>query len=265
MSVLTEIIAHKKIEVEEAKKRVPLDRIQSELNKTSNTRSLIENLKVDESFHFICEIKKASPSRGIIQPNFDPIGQANLYIDASASAISILTDEKYFMGNLEYLKQVRKQVNLPLLRKDFIVDTYQIFESRLNGADIILLIARVLTKDQIVEYTKIAKELGLEVLLEVADKDDVEKIPDQIENIFLGINNRDLNTFKVSIQNSLDLKSLLPTEIPVISESGIKTVKDCALLLQNGFKGALIGETLMRAESPKILLDEFRRGISDEK
>ncbi|MDO9548686.1 MAG: indole-3-glycerol phosphate synthase TrpC [Candidatus Marinimicrobia bacterium] len=263
MTILDEIITHKRSELEALKSHIPVEFYQNAIVNLPRTKSLRRKLDMSRDFYFICEIKKASPSQGIIQANFDPIKQAQQYVEAKADAISILTDEKYFLGKLDYLKEIRKTVDLPLLRKDFIIDPYQIYESRYHGADLILLIARVLTKKQILEFSNLAAALKMEVLLELADANDLDKIPAADQHIILGINNRNLLTFNVSLENSLRLKPLLPEGLPVISESGILTAMDCKLLYEIGFAGALIGESLMRAASPKALLDEFRKGITN--
>lgn len=260
---LEEIIADKKQELESVKAQIPLEFYQITAADLGSTHSLRDQIEGNDDFHFICEIKKASPSHGILQKNFDPVKQARQYNAAGAAAISILTDQKYFMGKLDYLQAIREIVDLPLLRKDFIIDPYQIYESRFYGADLILLIARILTRKQVAQFTSLAAELELEVLLELADEADLAKIPSVNHNIILGVNNRNLETFEVNLENSLKLKPQLPNDIPVISESGIATAADCLLLYQHGFAGALIGESLMRASSPEILLDEFRKGIAD--
>jgi len=262
-SRLAEIIAHKKQELNRIKAQIPLEIYQVESAAPRLIHSLRQKLDRDNHFHFICEIKKASPSRGILQKNFNPLLKARQYYAAGAAAISILTDEKYFLGKIEYLQAIREIVDLPLLRKDFIIDRYQIHESRFYGADLILLIARILTKKQVTQYTSLAAELGLEVLLELTDEADLNKIPSANHNIILGVNNRNLQTFEVNLENSLKLKPHLPADIPAISESGIATAADCSLLHQHGFAGALIGESLMRASSPVTLLDEFRKGIAN--
>jgi len=260
---LDEIIAHKKQELNRLTAQIPLEFYQVESAVPRLIHSLRQKLDRDNNFHFICEIKKASPSRGILQQNFNPLKWARQYYAAGAAAISILTDAKYFLGKLEYLQAIREIVDLPLLRKDFIIDPYQIYESRCCGADLILLITRILTKKQVAQFTNLAVELGLEVLLELADEADLDKIPSANHNIILGVNNRNLHTFEVNLENSLKLKPHLPDDIPVISESGITTAADCLLLHQHGFAGALIGESLMRASSPVTLLDEFRKGIAN--
>jgi indole-3-glycerol phosphate synthase len=263
MTILDKIISNKKTELTNVKSHTPIEFYQKMNFNDRAIHSLRQELDHNRDFQFICEIKKASPSQGIIRTDFDPVKQAQQYLDAGADAISILTDEKYFMGKLDHLQAVRKIVNLPILRKDFIIDPYQIYESRCYGADVILLIARILSKSQIAEFIRLAAELHLEVLLEIACQTDMEKIPQFRKNIILGINNRNLHTFEVNIENSLMLKPLLPTGIPVISESGIATAADCRWLYENGFAGALIGESLMRSACPKTLLNEFRKEIAN--
>jgi len=253
MNILEQIVENKRIEVEAAKKRKTPSQLIRELKNDQQRHSFLSILNENENFHFICEIKKTSPSKGVIQSNFDPLKQSKDYLEGGASAISILTDEKFFQGHLNYLKQIFEIVSLPILRKDFIIDSYQIIESKVAGADIILLIARILTKKQIKTFKKLAFELKLDVLVEIAEEKDLEKI-DDFENIIIGINNRNLNTFEVNINTSLTIKKRISDDIPMISESGIHSIDDCLLLANNGFRGVLIGETLMRANNPKEIL-----------
>lgn len=244
------------------KSEKPLAIIRDNLKLDKHSTGFFALLQKTQNFHFICEIKKASPSRGIIQPNFDPVRQAKAYFNGGASVISILTDEIFFKGKLNYLKLVKKTVPLPLLRKDFIIDPYQIYETKAAGGDMILLIARILSQQQIRDFSNLASDLKLDVLLELADPGDLEKI-DNFDNKIIGINNRNLSTFKTDINNSIVMKKLLPRNIPVISESGIKSVQDCLLLLQHGFRGVLIGESLMKSLDPAKTLQEWIKGISD--
>lgn len=261
MSILDEIVEHKKAEVEAAKKRKTIKALCREIELAKPPISLSDPMGEAHSFHFICEVKKTSPSKGIIQPNFDPVVQAQLYESGDASGISVLTDEKYFAGKLEYLSQIKQQINLPVLRKDFIIDPFQIYEARAAGADLILLIARILTKEQLAEFLQLARSLNLEVLLELADQKEVAKLPDNLESVILGINNRDLRTFTVDINNSIQIKEYLPGGVPVISESGIKTVDDCQRLYESRFSGVLIGETLMKSDDPKNTLRRMKEGM----
>lgn len=262
MNILDEIVEHKFQEVSRLKKIFSISDFKDQITGENTGHSLITRITDENPFHFICEIKKASPSRGIIQPDFDPVRQAKMYNENGASAVSVLTDDKYFMGHLDHLKNVRKHISLPILRKEFIIDQLQIYESRAAGADIILLIARILDKNQIDDYMDCAVELGLEVLLELADVKDIDKIPLRKSNIIIGINNRNLQTFKVNVDTSLKIKEYLPRDLPVISESGIKNGDDCRLLFKYGFSGALIGETLMKSADPGQTLKEMIKAVN---
>lgn len=262
MTILDEIVEYKRGVVAAAQKACSIEALKKQINLSKPLSGLIDIMADDTNFHFICEVKKASPSKGIIQPDFNPTAQAKLYEQGGASAISVLTDEKYFMGSLEYLKAIKKIVQLPVLRKDFIINDYQIYESKLAGADLILLIARILSKEQLNDYYELAEELKLEVLIEIADMDDIDKIPDNLNRAIIGINNRNLHTFEVNLQNSINLKPKLPESMPIISESGIHSVDDCRLLFNHGFRGALIGESLMRADSPVKLLQQMKTRIT---
>jgi indole-3-glycerol phosphate synthase len=262
MTILDKIVAHKKVEVQEQMKKEPLDSLKHQLAVLEPNRSLRKKMDEKPGFHFICEIKKASPSKGLIQSEFDPEKYARSYQQGGAAAISVLTDETFFQGNLEYLKLVKKTVDLPVLRKDFIIDEYQIYESKLNGADIILLIARILSGKQLNEYIDLTAKLNLDVLIEFAEPEEIKKFSNYREHIILGINNRNLNTFEVNFQNSFELKNKLPKGLPVIAESGIKNGLDCGQLKQWGFNGALVGESLMRSPDPEKLLGAFISGVN---
>ncbi len=260
MSILEKIVEHKRIEVQNQMEKESLDSLKQRLAVLEPNRSLRKKMDGTTDFHFICEIKKASPSKGLIQSDFDPERYARYYQKGGASAISVLTDEKFFQGSLEYLKLVKNTVDLPVLRKDFIIDEYQIYESKLRGADIILLIARILTKKQLTDYIDLAAKLNLDVLIEFAEKKDVKKFSNVRDNVILGINNRNLSTFEVDFQNAFNLKNKLPNGLPIIAESGIKSDHDCSQLRRWGFNGALIGETLMKASDPEKLLQSFITG-----
>jgi len=207
-------------------------------------------------FHIIAEIKRASPSKGLIAHKFNPIRQAQKYQAGGASAISCLTDEKFFKGHLEYLAAVRKNTKLPLLRKDFILDACQIEEARAYGADAILLIVAALSPAQLGQLLAITHQMGLEALVEVHTEQELEMALAAGAQI-IGINNRNLQTFEVDLATSLKLAGKVPPEIPVVAESGIKNKKDLDLLAKGGVKAALIGETLMRSPDPEVLLKEW--------
>ena len=194
----------------------------------------------------IAEVKKASPSKGIIVKDFNPVKIARNYQDHGARAISVLTDRTYFQGNLLYLMQVREVVTLPVLRKDFIIDPLQIDEARAHGADAILLIAAILDEYQLLDYQQQAADLGMDSLVEVHQEKELQKALAAGADI-IGINNRNLNNFKVDINTTFRLMKLIPDEIPVVSESGLTSADDIAALDEAGVTAALIGESLMRA------------------
>lgn len=195
----------------------------------------------------IAEAKKASPSKGVIQPNFDPVRIALSYQDAGAQAMSVLTDEHFFQGSLSYIPMVRMAVNLPVLRKDFIIHEAQIEQSRCYGADAILLIAAILDSHQLSDYQEMATSLQMDVLVEVHDEQELEKALAAGSKL-IGINNRNLQTFKVDLNTTFRLLKLIPPEIPVVSESGIRNHKDIGRLTEAGVAAVLVGETLMKAD-----------------
>ena len=205
----------------------------------------------------IAEVKKASPSKGIIQPNFDPVNTAIAYEKAGANAISCLTEEFYFKGSAQYLKEIKESVSIPVLRKDFIFDTYQIFEARVLGADAILLIAAMLDKNELREYRMIAEDLGLSVLAESHNEEELYKVLEAGCTV-AGINNRDLKTFEVSLDTTKKLAGLVPEDCVIVTESGIKGNSDIRELRASGAQAALIGETLMKSGDIAKTLAELR-------
>ncbi|GJQ58108.1 MAG: indole-3-glycerol phosphate synthase [Candidatus Scalindua sp.] len=196
----------------------------------------------------IAEVKRASPSAGIIRKDFDHIEIATQYESSGAAALSVLTDREFFKGDLRYLTEVKERVNLPLLRKDFLIDPYQIYEARVAGADAILLIARLLTEEQINSYLSLAHGLGMECLVEIHNKKELEKVL-ETGTAIIGINNRDLDTFETKLETSLQLRSLVPKGKILVSESGIKSRSDVVRLEDAGFDAILVGETLMRSNN----------------
>ncbi|TXK81403.1 indole-3-glycerol phosphate synthase TrpC [Paenibacillus sp. N3.4] len=197
------------------------------------------------SMGLIAEVKKASPSKGLIREDFDPVLIAEAYEQAGADCISVLTDVSYFQGSNDYLKAVRKAVNVPLLRKDFTIDPKQIYEARLIGADAILLIAAILTTDQMKQYLALAKDLGLDALVEVHDREELERAL-ELDTQLIGINNRNLKTFVTDLGTTEELIQYIPAGKTVVSESGISTVQDMSYLQQIGSHAVLIGEHFMR-------------------
>lgn len=209
-----------------------------------------------QDISFICEVKKASPSKGIIAQDFPYVEIAIDYEKAGASCISVLTEPDFFMGCNEYLIEIRKNVCIPLLRKDFIIDAYQIYQAKVIGADCILLIAAVLKKETLGEYINLCDHLGLSALVEAHDEKEVESAIGAGARI-IGVNNRNLKTFEVNIQNSIQLRKLVPEHILFIAESGIKTAEDIQALRAAQVDGVLIGETLMRSLDKKKMLQEL--------
>ena len=258
-NILETIVKNKKIEVNNKKEIFSLNFIIKYPLYKRNTISLKSNLNSSNT-GIIAEFKRRSPSKNNINSSLSVYDVAKSYEKNSACGISILTDNKYFGGSLEDLIQARSNSNLPLLRKEFIIDKYQIHESKAFGADIILLIASILSKKQIIEFSSIAKNLDLEVLIEVHNEEDLNKSLNK--NIdFIGVNNRNLKTFDVNLDVSKKLSSKIPDNYLKISESGIKSIEDIKKLKSYGFKGFLIGENFMKSNSPGIELKNFIKNI----
>ena len=228
-----------------------MQELQSYLSDLNETKGFYESIKArhdDGLISVIAEIKQASPSQGLIRENFNPKDIAKSYQASKATCLSVLTDAPYFKGSLDDLAAVREVVELPLLRKDFIVDEYQIYQSRFYGADCILLIASFLSDAQLKEFYEIAKELSLDVLIEVHDKSEMDRAL-KLEFPLIGINNRDLKTFKVNLETTINLSKGLQDKI-IVSESGIKTKEDVKEIMSSGTKTFLVGESFMRASDP---------------
>jgi len=243
--ILDDIIAHKKEELSGTKRRSSLAEVKARAADAGPVRGFGKALSRSGAIRLIAEVKKASPSKGVIREDFDPVRIAQTYEKSGASCISVLTEEKFFQGRLEYLAAVRKAAGLPLLRKDFIIDEYQVYEARAAGADAILLIAACLEKNQMAEYLGIAGQLGLDALVESHTYRELDKAL-LAGATLVGINNRDLSTFTVSLDTTLDLLKDIPDDRIVVSESGIKTRDDVVKLEKAGVDAVLVGEGLMR-------------------
>ncbi len=248
MNILQKIVEWKGMEIEIHKSKNPLSKLQSMPYYHRKCHSLDEHLRHPSSKGIIAEFKRKSPSKGIINDKCIPDKIAKGYAMAGASAISVLTDHKYFGGSLDDLLQVREVVSIPIMRKDFIIDAYQIHEAKAHGADIILLIAAVLTKEKIQKLVTATHDLGMEVLLEIHHEEEIEKYVDGIKNV--GINNRNLKTFEVDFDHAAKLCRCLPTKVNKIAESGIRSSEDVFYLREKGFCGFLIGETFMKEKDP---------------
>ena len=247
MNILDEIIDAKKRKLISKKSELSLEEIISKIEMISPTNASFKASLLDKEEAIIAEIKKASPSAGIISENFDPISKAKEFEEKGAAALSILTEEDYFLGSIQYLKDVKSISNLPILRKDFIIDEYQIYESRLVGADCILLIASVLNDEMLKKFTELADSLELDYIIEVHDMDELSRIK-KFSKAIIGVNNRDLKTFNVDINNSINLRKNFHRDNIFVSESGIKSKKDIEMLKENNINVFLIGESMMKGD-----------------
>ncbi len=247
--ILDDIIANKQKEVGSLKKRLSGKDPRQLIKGLPKPRNFLNAFKKGK-FSLIAEVKKASPSAGVIRKDFDPITLAKTYEECGASAISVLTDEKYFQGKLEYLKAAKDSTTIPILRKDFIIDEAQIYESRIAGADAVLLIVRVLDDSKLAKMLKLAEELGMQALVEVHNAKELERALKTQAKI-IGINNRDLDSLQIDLQNTPRLVQQFPKlkERIVISESGIKTKEDILLLKKAGVDGILMGQTLLKSDN----------------
>jgi len=245
MSILEEIVKNTILKLAEKKLATPLAEIQSELARLNLPKGVFKANLLNKDQAIIAEIKKASPSAGIISEDFDPIQKAKDYEAFGAAALSILTEEDFFLGSIEYLKEVKAITSLPILRKDFMVDEYQIYEAKLMGADCILLIASILSDAQITAFVTLAEELELDYLIEVHDELELSRV-EHFKNAMIGVNNRDLKTFTVDLDNSVRLKHKFEHSNIFIAESGIKNQDDIDYLKSHQIHAFLIGESLMR-------------------
>jgi len=250
--ILDKIVAVKHQEVSAAKKRKPLDVVRADAESRVLTRDFIGALRAKIAAGLpavIAEVKKASPSKGVLRAEFIPADIAQSYAEHGAACLSVLTDVQFFQGSVDSLKQARASCQLPVLRKDFMVDAYQIYESRAMGADAVLLIASCLTDAQMAEFEAIARSLDMAVLVEVHDQAELERAL-RLKTPLMGINNRNLKTFEVSLDTTLALRALVPSERILITESGIQTREDVLRMGAAGVNAFLVGEAFMRAPEP---------------
>jgi indole-3-glycerol phosphate synthase len=256
MSILDQIIATKRQEVARRSKELPVEKLQEmigELGRPRNFFHAVTKPPVRKAVNLIAEVKKASPSAGVIREDFDPVAIAQIYAANGADALSVLTDEHYFKGHLSYLHSIRDVVKLPVLRKDFIVDPWQVYESRAFGADAILLIAECLETAEMMDLQILATELHLTTLIEVHDVENLMRVRDHLIGFphrsysLLGINNRDLRTFRTDLGNTLRMSELVEDRSVLVSESGIHAREDVTKLAEAGVRAVLVGESLMKA------------------
>jgi len=255
---LQEIAAQTKERIEAQKKTVPLEVMAAAARSAGFTEGFpFEKALKSNDIAFICEVKKASPSKGIIADDFPYLEIAKEYEAAGAAAISVLTEPVYFKGDNRYLREIAGAVTIPLLRKDFVVDSYMIYEAKVLGASAVLLICSILAQDTLAEYIGIARGLGLSALVEAHDEDELTMALRAGARV-IGVNNRNLKTFEVDANNSIRLRRMTPDSIIFVSESGVRTAEDVELLRKNRVDAVLIGETLMRSGNKKAALAELK-------
>lgn len=260
MTILEQLADHARQRTEQAKRVLPPEEIRHQaLSLPKGDFSFQQALK-KPGVSFICECKKASPSKGLIAPNFPYLEIAKEYETAGADCISVLTEPKWFLGNDEYLKKIAESVLIPCLRKDFTVNEYQIYQAKVLGASAVLLICSVLTENQMKDYIRICDELGLSALVEVHDEQEVQTALNTGARI-IGVNNRNLKDFSVDTDNSRRLRELIPPNVLFVSESGVRTAEDVSTLRKIGADAVLIGETLMRASDKRAKLEELRGAV----
>jgi indole-3-glycerol phosphate synthase len=247
MTILNDIVENTRAKLKSKKAELPLAEIISKLNEMNLPKGAFKESLLNKDEAIIAEIKKASPSAGIISEDFDPIKKAKEYEDFGASALSILTEEDFFQGSSQYLQDVKAITSLPILRKDFMIDEYQIYEAKLIGADCILLIASVLNDDEIQSFVDLAELLELDYLIEVHDLEELKRV-EHFSNGMIGVNNRNLKTFDVDLNNSINLKNAFNSNNLFVAESGIKSQDDIDILKAHDIHVFLIGESIMKGD-----------------
>ncbi len=260
MNILDQLARHARERTADAKKKIPPDKLKHIAFSIPKGEFPFEKALKKDGISFICECKKASPSKGLIAPDFPYLEIAKEYEAAGADCISVLTEPKWFSGSDKYLKEIADTVRIPCLRKDFTVDEYMIYEAKVLGASAVLLICSILTGDTIREYIRLCNELGLSALVEAHDETEVDMAVQAGARI-IGVNNRNLKDFSVDTENSARLRSLIPKDVLFVSESGVKSAENIAKLRAVGANAVLIGETLMRAADKKAKLDELRGAL----
>jgi indole-3-glycerol phosphate synthase len=257
--ILDTILEHKRQEVAESRDRLPVAELIARARDQDEPRDFRAAITGRDRIRLIAEMKKASPSAGVIREDFDPVELAALCEKAGAAAISVLTDARFFQGSLDYLAAVKARVGIPVLRKEFVIDEYQVYESRAAAADALLLIVRALSVSELKRLRELTRELGMHALVEVHSEREVETALDAGAEI-VGINNRDLDTFKTDISTTVRLRELLRDETTVVSESGISTPDDVELLERAGVDAVLVGETIMRSADVEAKVKELLGG-----
>jgi indole-3-glycerol phosphate synthase len=254
--ILDEIVAHKLTEIEAAKTDRPIEQLRDQLEKAPPVRDFVAAIAAADPIGLIAEVKKASPSAGLIREDFDPVNIAFQYESHGASCISVLTDEHFFQGHLSYLTEIRQAVGIPVMRKEFILDPYQVVEARVAGADCVLLIAECLDDDRLSELHTLARDLGMATLIELYEASNLARVL-KLKPRLVGINNRNLQTFQTDLQHSMRLRKQIPSDTLLVSESGIRTRRDVEELIAADVQAILVGETLMRCDQIGSGVDEL--------
>ena len=257
MNILEQLADHARARVASARQQCPTERLREQAFALPKGDFRFEQALRKPGLSFICECKKASPSKGLISENFPYLQIAREYEAAGADAVSVLTEPRWFLGSDEYLREIAGAVSIPCLRKDFTVDPYMIYEARLLGASAVLLICSILTPDELREYHSLCDELGLSALVEIHDEEEIRTALDAGARI-IGVNNRNLKDFTVNTENSRRLRAKIPPEVLFVSESGVKDAGDVAALREIGADAVLVGEALMRAEDKKRMLEQLK-------
>ena len=258
-NILEEIAARTRERIAKEKSRISVSELENriqEVNKNARQKITFLQALQKDGMSYICEVKKASPSKGLIAPDFPYLAIAKEYEQAGASAISCLTEPFYFQGADQYLREISAAVQIPVLRKDFTVDEYMIYQAKSLGASAVLIICAILDDGELRAYRQLAKELGLDALVEAHDEYEVDRVLNLGAEI-VGVNNRDLRTFQVDMNNSIRLRKMAPDNVVFVSESGIRTPEDIRILYENKVDGVLIGETLMRSPDKKAALESL--------
>lgn len=259
-SILNRIVASKKGEVARKKKILPLDKLKMRLDKVAPPRDFKASVFFKQGVSIIAEIKRFSPSRGVLIDNLNPSQLARLYKENGASAVSVLIDHRFFAGSLEDLGEVKKATSLPVLAKEFILDEYQVYEARLHGADAILLIADLLGGEELLKFHQLAQSLGMSCIIEVHSTQSTGKIPPSFSSLIVGINNRNLKNFQVDLATTERILDLIPPSSFIISESGIRGPEDIKMLKEKGVGAFLVGEAILRSSNPARELRELCNG-----
>ena len=255
--ILDEIAEAAKRRVEKKKCEIPPEEMRKKAKAMNRGSFSFEKVIREGDISFICEVKKASPSKGVIAEYFPYLEIAKEYEKAGAAAISCLTEPEYFLGSDEYLREIARDVKIPVLRKDFTVDEYQIYEAKVLGASAVLLICAILDDEQLIKYREIADQLGMSAVVEAHDEREIQRALKAGARI-IGVNNRNLKDFTINVENSMNLRKNVPDDVIFVAESGIKTAEDIQRLRKENVQAALIGETLMRSPDKKAMLDELR-------